>query len=695
MPEVPENMQDNIAQLEHQVRSPQSHRMQYGQAQYERPRFPERSSSAAVIQGQPLHSGYEANHYEQSAAVYDVMDAPNFSPFPVLRNPPPNVPPTDEQREANLEKARVPVLSSNDPEMQLSWAQDVLAHVEVAVQNEARLSVIQPPRPQTPSVERQLRNDALSIVNFLAEQYHPKAEFIKGMWLEFGKFGFRVDKKEAFRCYSRAAEKGYARAEYRIGMQFESSGEPEKAIRHYEKGVAFADSASYYRLGMMILLGQHGQRQDYRLGLEYISLAAQSCDENAPQGAYVYGMLLARELPQVNVPETYLPLDLNAARINIEKAAYHGFAKAQVKMGAAYELGQLGCDFNPALSLHYNALAARQGEPEAEMAISKWFLCGHEGVFEKNDELAFSYAQRAAQSGLPTAEFALGYFYEVGIYVQADIKEAKSWYAKAAASGNKDATGRIDSISRSKTLSRRDHENVAIARIKSTRYGNHQRGQSNADSMQPVAENLEMPDPSRMSLADSNPPSAAPYPDRAGPQGRPGYPPDNRPSSAFGINPNIRPNVSQYNRAASYGPGPMGYRTPGSQTPPSGPAHPMSTAPKLDIGYSAPMEPPRQDMRRRPQRLDNFPDRKPARTPVPGNPGPMPSPRPSPSSANFPPRAESMPGTPKPATAPSTPPAAPVNQKPTKSATAPSKGPKTFEEMGVPQAPKESDCILM
>ncbi|KAL5332815.1 hypothetical protein BJX70DRAFT_404193 [Aspergillus crustosus] len=692
MPEVPENMQDNIAQFEHQARSP--HRTP---VQYERSHFPERTSSAAVVQGQPLHSGYEATHYEQSAAVYDVMDPPNFSPFPILRNPPPNVPPTDEQREANLEKARVPVLSSNDPEMQLAWAQDVLAYVEVAVQNEARLSVIQPPRPQTPSAERQLRNDALNIVNFLADQYHPKAEFIRGMWLEFGKFGYRVDKKEAFRCYSRAAEKGYARAEYRIGMQFESSGEPEKAIRHYEKGVAFADSASYYRLGMMILLGQHGQRQDYRTGLEYISLAAQSCDENAPQGAYVYGMLLARELPQVNVPETYLPLDLSGSRVNIEKAAYHGFAKAQVKMGAAYELGQLDCDFNPALSLHYNALAARQGEPEAEMAISKWFLCGHEGVFEKNDELAFTYAQRAAQSGLPTAEFALGYFYEVGIYVQTDIKEAKSWYAKAAASGNKDATGRIDSISRSKTLSRRDHEQVAIARIKSTRYGSHQRGASNAASvMQPVSENLEMPDPSRMSLADSSPSSAAPYPDRHDPHGRQqGYPPDNRPSSAFGINPNIRSNVTQYNRAASYGPGPIGYRSADPGTPPNGPVHPSSSVPKIDVGYSAPLEAQKQDARRRPQRLDNVPDRKPARTPVSGHHGGMPSPRPSPSSANFPPRAESMQspsGTPKPPAAPQP---APATQKPAKAGNLPGKGPKTFEEMGVPQAPKENDCIVM
>ncbi|KAL3470196.1 hypothetical protein BJX99DRAFT_55987 [Aspergillus californicus] len=702
MPEVPENMQDNIAQFEHQARSP--HRMQPGPGQWDNSRYPERTSSASVVQGQPLHSGYEATHYEQSAAVYDVMDTPNFTPFPVLRNPPPNVPPTDEQREANLEKARVPVLSSNDPEMQLAWAQDVLAYVEVAMQNEARLSVIQPPRPQTPQVELQLKNDALNIVGFLAEQYHPKAEFIKGMWLEFGKFGFRVDKKEAFRCYSRAAEKGYARAEYRIGMQFESSGEPEKAIRHYEKGVAFGDSASYYRLGMMILLGQHGQRQDYRTGLDYISHAAQSCDENAPQGAYVYGMLLARELPQVNVPETYLPLDINAARVNIEKAAYHGFAKAQVKIGAAYELCQLGCDFNPALSLHYNALAARQGEPEAEMAISKWFLCGHEGEFEKNDELAFSYAQRAAQSGLPTAEFALGYFYEVGIYVPVDIREAKSWYAKASASGNKDATGRIDSISRSKTLSRRDHEQVAIARIKSTRYG-HQRGASSI-SMQPVQESIEMPDPSRMSLADNNPP-AAPYPDRAMPHGRPSYPADNRPSSAFGINPNIRPNVAQYNRAASYGPGPMGYRGPGSATPPtSGPSTPASAAAKLDIGYSAPLETQRPDVRRRPQRLDQAPDRKPARTPVsghqPGGPGGMPSPRPSPSSANFPPRAESMQSpsaTPKPTAAPVAAPAAapkaPAPQKSAKGGNQPGKGPKTFEEMGVPNAQKENDCILM
>lgn len=243
MPEVPENMQDNIAHLEHEARSP--HRSQ--QATFQYAHFPERTSSAAALsQAHPQNYGAASYEPGPQSAAFETVDQPNFSPFPVLRNPPPNVPPTCEQREASLESARMPVLSSNDPEMQLSWAQDTLTYVEIAMQNEARLSLIQPPRPQTPPVEHQLKVDAMNIVSFLAEQYHPKADFIKGTWLEFGKFGYRVDKKEAFRAYSRAAEKGYARAEYRIGMQFESSGEPEKAIKYYEKGVALADSASYY-----------------------------------------------------------------------------------------------------------------------------------------------------------------------------------------------------------------------------------------------------------------------------------------------------------------------------------------------------------------------------------------------------------------------------------------------------------------
>jgi TPR repeat protein len=413
---------------------------------------------------QPVQQQQPSHDYNQFAHQNEI---PNFSIFPKLQVRPPNVPPSDDEKEAVLENARLPVLNSNDPEMQLAWAQDALAYVDAAMLHEQRLAEIQTARPVTPQVEHQLRVDAMNVVGFLADQHHPKAEFMRGMWLEFGKFGLRVDKKEAFRCYTRAAQKGYARAEYRMGMQFEQANDPIKALQHYKQGSEAGDSASNYRLGMMTLLGQHGQLQDYAKGVQLIRLAASTADENAPQGAYVLGMLQARELPQINVPEVYLAYDEKAAKMNIEKAAYLGFAKAQLKMGSAYELCSLGSEFNPTLSMHYNALASRQGEAEADMAISKWFLCGYEGEFPKNEELAYQYAQRAAQAGLATAEFAMGYFNEIGMHVPVNLDKALEWYDKASRNGNTDAIARIESISKSRTLSKKDHENVAISRIKS------------------------------------------------------------------------------------------------------------------------------------------------------------------------------------------------------------------------------------
>ena len=595
MPEVPSNMQEGLAHLELEAREarPQGQRsssqstistMTSPHLDPQQQRTHSRETSQAYPQRSNGGTGYTASYEHTNASAYQNInrdhygssrrdqDSPKFSPFPKIRDPGGNVPLSDEEKEEVLDRARPLVLQSSDPEMQLAWAQDALSWVEVAQQAYLRQQTEgQVARPVTPKVEHQLKVDALNIVNFLADQHHPKAEFMKGMWLEFGKFGYRVDRKEAFMAYRRAADKGYARAEYRIGMQYESSNNSAKAIEHYQKGVNMRDSASNYRLGMMTLLGQHGMPQDYQRGIDLIRQAAQTADENAPQGAYVYGMLLARELDRVTVPEQFLPYDLNDAKLFIEKAAYLGFAKAQLKMAQAYELCQLGCEFEPALSLHYNALAARQGEAEADMAISKWFLCGYEGIFEKNEELAFTYAKRAAQTKMPTAEFAMGYFYEIGMYVPVDLHESERWYAMAAEHGNKDALGRIDSIKKNKALNKADHEQIAISRIKS-QYGSQRGGRPDRFKQKPapmpsMAEDnrIDMPDPRNSYSAASGqlrpqsngplparPKSTAPYPEDdmslLG-QGQAPYPNQglrpnslagptaDRPSSAFGIRP--------------------------------------------------------------------------------------------------------------------------------------------------------------
>ena len=40
------------------------------------------------------------------------------------------------------------------------------------------------------------------------------------------------------------------------------------------------------------------------------------------------------------------------------------------------------------------SLAAQLGDPEADMALSKWFLCGSEGAFDKDEALTVKYAEK-------------------------------------------------------------------------------------------------------------------------------------------------------------------------------------------------------------------------------------------------------------------------------------------------------------
>ena len=515
-------------------------------------------------------------------------------------------------------------------------------------------------------------------------------------------------------------------------------------------------------------------------------------------------MLQARELKQISVPDQILPMDLIAARFNIEKAAYLGFAKAQTKMGAAYELCQLGCDFDPALSLHYNALASRQGEPEADMAISKWFLCGHKDLFEKNDELAFVYADRAARSSLPTAEFAMGYFFEVGIHVPSDLNVAKSWYTRAADHGYAEAAGRIEGISRSNTLSKKDHQDIAIARIRSMhgsqrgkrpdRFKANERMPAIPDDAQDIPTfNPMKPYPedrrpyASPPIGNQRPVSVAPYPEDTRFGVRPGSRPNNvtnYSSTNVGTRPDIRPASvasvasapvngafvppsvasmrpprsfsSQDNLTSGRGrgtpplrggystPSAPGYRQPSSGlnnvqrvgSPASTPSSPQASSPQLssaqlpiiDIGFSAPPDPSGADRRGRlqksgnrppggpsqgnkplpvqaapsnqnPQRLSSLPDTQSfTRQSRTASPARQPHSRPGSSHGNQSPggaAAGTMVGSFPPALPPKVPPMLGSAPTPPPSSTSrpPGKGPKTFEEMGVPAQKQKDECV--
>ncbi len=96
-----------------------------------------------------------------------------------------------------------------------------------------------------------------------------------------------------------------------------------------------------------------------------------------------------------------------------------------------------------------------------------WYMVGAEPVLEKDEEEAYEWARRSAELGIfvPSsymikvghfantspagyvkAQYAVGYFTEMGIGCRRDILEANVWYVRAADAGDERAKQRISVI---------------------------------------------------------------------------------------------------------------------------------------------------------------------------------------------------------------------------------------------------------
>ena len=185
------------------------------------------------------------------------------------------------------------------------------------------------------------------------------------------------------------------------------------------------------------MMGQLNLQPSSEAAVPLLNRAATLATVEVPQPAYVYGLLLLNEFTHVSIAPQFftpfIPAGSSAsleARKHLERAAYLNFAPAQYKLGHSYEFATPPFPFDALLSVQYYSLASQQGEIEADMALSKWFLCGSEGAFEKDESLAFTFAEKAARKGLPSAEFAMGYYAEVGVGGAKDLEAARRWYTK-------------------------------------------------------------------------------------------------------------------------------------------------------------------------------------------------------------------------------------------------------------------------
>ena len=206
-----------------------------------------------------------------------------------------------------------------------------------------------------------------------------------------------------------------------------SGGLYQLADRTVVHNCTLGDTPAMYKVGMILLKGLLGQPRNPREAVGWLKRAAERADPENPHALHELGLLYENARPE----DVILRDEVYAFSL-FKQAADLGYKFSQFRMGCAYEYGLMGCPIDPRLSIMWYSKAATQEEHQSELALSGWYLTGSEGVLQQSDTEAYLWARKAAMAGLAKAEYAMGYFTEVGIGVPASMEDAKRWYWRAA-----------------------------------------------------------------------------------------------------------------------------------------------------------------------------------------------------------------------------------------------------------------------
>lgn len=274
--------------------------------------------------------------------------------------------------------------------------------------------------------------ESLKVVRRLATQGEPfaEAQFFLANCYGTGMLGLQVDHERAYHLYLQAAKQNHSAASYRVAVCNEIGAgtrrEPPRAAAFYRKAASLGDTAAMYKLGMILLHGTLGEPKNPREAINWLKRAAEQADEENPHALHELGLL--HELPNSQL----VVHDPAYAKVLFMQAAHLGYTQSQYKLGQCFEYGALTCPVDPRRSIAWYTKAAEKGDSEAELALSGWYLTGSEGVLKQSDSEAYLWARRAANKGLNKAEYAVGYYAEVGIGIKQDVEFAKRWYMRAA-----------------------------------------------------------------------------------------------------------------------------------------------------------------------------------------------------------------------------------------------------------------------
>ncbi|KAI5299489.1 hypothetical protein KEM56_003204 [Ascosphaera pollenicola] len=309
--------------------------------------------------------------------------------------------------------------------------------------------------------------EGIKIMKRCAHRNYPEAMYFLGDCHTQGLYGMPKEPKEAYILYNAAAKAGHGPSAYRtavcceLGPDAGTRRDPMKAVQWYRRAATLGDPPAMYKFGHIQLKGLLGQPRNPREAITWLKRAAERADEENPHALHELSQLYA----DPSLANNIIIQDEAYAMELLIKAGELGYKYSQLRLGQIYEHGQQGQAPNPRLSIYWYTRGAAQGEHQCELSLSGWYLTGSEGVLQPSDMEAYLWARKAAMAGLAKAEYAMGYFTEVGIGVPKNLEEAKKWYWKASSQNFMKARERLEDLKRGGAM---------MEKSKLSREGQHQ-----------------------------------------------------------------------------------------------------------------------------------------------------------------------------------------------------------------------------
>lgn len=262
-----------------------------------------------------------------------------------------------------------------------------------------------------------------------AEQGYAPAQFSLGVCYNYG-HSVTQDFAEAAKWYRKAAEQGFAKAQNSLGFCYENGEGVTKDI---------LEAVNWYRKAAE--QGQTNAKSNLKR-LRYSESFGGSTGNIPKKGTKAYGYyekaINGDAIGQYSLGVCYEKghsIDKNyyAAVKWYHKAAEQGFAAAQCNLGYCYDEGH-GVTKDSTEAVKWYQKAAEQGFAKAQCILGHCYDEGH-GITKDSTE-AVKWYRKAAEQDYTDAQYNLGCCYYIGDGVTQNYFEATKWWLKAAMQGN-------------------------------------------------------------------------------------------------------------------------------------------------------------------------------------------------------------------------------------------------------------------